>query len=219
MIGPKATALLAHRDHIARCYGYHQFFGTWVKLRKLFARKRQAEMFKVGNIPSSAKWEFMPVGQHIELGIAEMNLLLLLAAAGLSHSIFCKRVIPIGTVYDPFVSRGLDALNYACYQDARFVIVGTPSGVTLAPEGGVHQSIASTLIGMSQGGLAGFEPAFGDELAVMVWRGSRASNHPHGIEHFGQTGTITDLYRHFRIDAAALARSTSEMTRGRKIVS
>jgi pyruvate dehydrogenase E1 component len=64
-------------------------------------------------------------------------------------------LIPIGTVYDPFVARGLDALNYACYQDARFMIVGTPSGVTLAPEGGAHQSIGSPLIGMSQDGLGG----------------------------------------------------------------
>ena len=63
-----------------------------------------------------------------------MNLFLLLGALGLSHSIFGKRLIPIGTVYDPFVARGLDALNYACYQDARFMIVGTPSGITLAPE-------------------------------------------------------------------------------------
>jgi pyruvate dehydrogenase E1 component len=62
----------------------------------------------------------------------------------------------------------LDALNYACYQDARFMIVGTPSGVTLAPEGGAHQSIGSPLIGMSQDGLASFEPAFVDELAVIV---------------------------------------------------
>ena len=94
-------------------------------------------------IPSTAKWEFTPEGQHIELGIAEMNLFLLLGAAGLSHSLFGKRLLPVGTVYDPFVARGLDALNYACYQDARFMIVGTPSGVTLAPEGGAHQSVGS----------------------------------------------------------------------------
>lgn len=142
--------------------------GPWVNRRKLFARSHQEDTFKAENIPSTAKWEFTPEGQHIELGIAEMNLFLLLAAAGLSHSVFGKRVIPIGTVYDPFVSRGLDALNYACYQDARFMIVGTPSGVTLAPEGGAHQSIASPLIGMSQDGLAAFEPAFADELAVIM---------------------------------------------------
>ena len=144
--------------------------GPWVNRRKLFARKPQPDTFKDHNIPSTAKWEFTPEGQHIELGIAEMNLMLLLGAAGLSHSLFGKRLIPIGTVYDPFVSRGLDALNYACYQDARFILVGTPSGVTLAPEGGAHQSIASPLIGMSQDGLAAFEPAFVDELAViMAW--------------------------------------------------
>ncbi len=142
--------------------------GPWVNRRKLFARKEQSDTFINENIPSTAKWEFTPEGQHIELGIAEMNLFLLLGAAGLSHSLFGKRLLPIGTVYDPFVARGLDALNYACYQDARFMIVGTPSGITLAPEGGAHQSIGSPLIGMSQDGLAAFEPAFVDELAVIM---------------------------------------------------
>lgn len=142
--------------------------GPWVNRRKLFARREQADAFIEHRIPSTAKWEFTPHGQHIELGIAEMNLMLLLGAAGLSHSLFGKRLIPIGTVYDPFVVRGLDALNYACYQDARFMIVGTPSGVTLAPEGGAHQSIGTPLIGMSQDGLASFEPAFADELAVIM---------------------------------------------------
>ncbi|MCR9257724.1 MAG: transketolase [Alphaproteobacteria bacterium] len=142
--------------------------GPWVNRRKLFARTAQADAFIEHRIPSTAKWDFTPAGQHIELGIAEMNLMLLLGAAGLSHSLFGKRLIPIGTLYDPFVSRGLDALNYACYQDARFILVGTPSGVTLAPEGGAHQSVGTPLIGMSQDGLAAFEPAFADELAVIM---------------------------------------------------
>jgi pyruvate dehydrogenase E1 component len=76
--------------------------------------------------------------------------------------------LPVATLYDPFIERGLDALNYACYQDARFILVGTPSGVTLAPEGGAHQSIATPLIGLAQDGLAAFEPAFVDELAVIL---------------------------------------------------
>jgi pyruvate dehydrogenase E1 component len=100
--------------------------GPWVNRRKLFAREAQADAFIEHRIPSTAKWEFDPKGQHIELGIAEMNLFLLLGAAGLSHSLFGKRLIPIGTLYDPFVMRGLDALNYACYMDARFMVVGTP---------------------------------------------------------------------------------------------
>ena len=142
--------------------------GPWINRRKLFAREAKADVFKAQNIPSTAKWEFARDGQHIELGIAEMNLCLVLAAAGIAHSLFGKRLLPIGTVYDPFICRGLDALNYACYQDARFMIVGTPSGITLAPEGGAHQSIGTPLIGMSQDGLASFEPAFVDELGVIM---------------------------------------------------
>jgi pyruvate dehydrogenase E1 component len=142
--------------------------GPWVNRRGLFARQARADTFRERKIASTAKWDAAPGGQHIELGIAEMNLFLLLGAAGLSHSLFGKRLIPVGTVYDPFVCRGLDALNYACYQDARFLIAGTPSGVTLAPEGGAHQSISTPLIGMAQDGLAAFEPAFVDELAVIM---------------------------------------------------
>ena len=142
--------------------------GPWVNRRSLFARESKGDTFRDQQIPSTQKWQFSPAGQHIELGIAEMNLFLLLGAAGLSHSLFGERLIPIGTVYDPFIARGLDALNYACYQDARFIIVGTPSGVTLAPEGGAHQSIGAQLIGMSQDGLVSFEPAFLDELSIIM---------------------------------------------------
>jgi pyruvate dehydrogenase E1 component len=142
--------------------------GPWVNRRRLFARQAVADTFKGERIPSTFTWEFSPNGQHIELGIAEMNLFILLSALGLSHAINGERLLPIGTLYDPFIARGLDALNYACYQDARFIVVATPSGITLAPEGGAHQSIAQPLIGMAQDGLAAFEPAFVDELAVIL---------------------------------------------------
>jgi len=142
--------------------------GAWVNRRGLFAREAMADLFRAERIPSTFAWEFSPKGQHLELGIAEMNLFTLLSALGLSHSLFGERLIPVGTLYDPFIMRGLDALNYACYQDARFVLVATPSGLTLAPEGGAHQSIATPLIGLAQDGLAAFEPAFVDELAVIL---------------------------------------------------
>jgi pyruvate dehydrogenase E1 component len=142
--------------------------GPWVNRRGLFAREALADTFKSERIPSTFNWEFSAKGQHIELGIAEMNLFILLSALGLSHSINGERLLSIGTLYDPFIARGLDALNYACYQEARFILVATPSGVTLAPEGGAHQSIAEPLIGMAQDGLAAFEPAFVDELAVIL---------------------------------------------------
>ena len=107
--------------------------GPWVNRRGLFAREALADTFKSERIPSTFNWEFSPKGQHIELGIAEMNLFIALSALGLSHAINGERLLPIGTLYDPFIARGLDALNYACYQDARFILVATPSGITLAP--------------------------------------------------------------------------------------
>ena len=144
--------------------------GPFVNRRGLFARDEMKDLFKSERIPSTFSWDFGPKGQHMELGIAEMNLFLMLSGLGLSHSLFGERLLPVGTLYDPFISRGLDALNYACYQDARFILAATPSGVTLAPEGGAHQSIATPLIGMSQDGLTAFEPAFADELSTaMRW--------------------------------------------------
>jgi pyruvate dehydrogenase E1 component len=142
--------------------------GGWVNRRMLFGREATADVFRNEHIASTFNWSASPQGQHLELGIAEMNLAIMLSALGLSHDINGERLFPIGTIYDPFIARCLDALNYACYQGARFILVGTPSGLTLAPEGGAHQSIGTPLIGMAQDGLAAFEPAFVDELAVVL---------------------------------------------------
>ncbi|MGI9371537.1 MAG: transketolase, partial [Hyphomicrobiales bacterium] len=142
--------------------------GPWVNRRGVFSKTRREDVFQTRKLMSAQRWHMGPDGQHIELGIAENNLFLLLAALGLSHELFGERLLPIGTLYDPFIQRGLDALNYACYQDARFILVATPSGITLAPEGGAHQSISSPLIGMAQDGLASFEPSYVDELAIIM---------------------------------------------------
>ncbi|SDF92444.1 pyruvate dehydrogenase E1 component [Limimonas halophila] len=142
--------------------------GGWVNRRGIWDRQRRSDVFRDQKLASAHQWAMAPEGQHLELGIAENNLFILLAAAGLSHRLFGTRLLPVATLYDPFIKRGLDALNYACYQDARFIVAGTPSGITLAPEGGAHQSIATPLIGMAQDGLAAFEPAFVDELEVIL---------------------------------------------------
>jgi pyruvate dehydrogenase E1 component len=147
--------------------------GPWVNRRGLFDRRDRADAFREESIASTQKWEMSPAGQHIELGIAENNLFLLLAALGLAGPLFGARLLPIGTLYDPFIARGLDALNYACYQGARFLLVATPSGLSLAPEGGAHQSVITPLIGLGQPGLTAFEPAFIDELAVILAWGLR----------------------------------------------
>jgi pyruvate dehydrogenase E1 component len=112
------------------------------------------------------KWAEGPDGQHIELGISEMNLFLLLGQLGLSWDLSGQPLLPVGTVYDPFVLRGLDAFVYSVYSGARFVVAGTPSGVSLAPEGGAHQSTITASVGLELPNVTFIEPAY---AAALVW--------------------------------------------------
>lgn len=110
------------------------------------------------------QWRHTPQGQHIELGISEMNLFMLLGMFGLSAELTGQHLIPIGTVYDPFICRGLDALIYALYSGAKFIFAGTPSGITLSAEGGAHQSTVTPALGLELPNLNAYEPCFPLEL-------------------------------------------------------
>ncbi len=154
--------------------------GPWVNRRGIFDRHTRNDMFRDAKLASAQRWGMSPEGQHIELGIAEQNLFLLLAAAGLAAPLYGARLLPVGTVYDPFVNRGHDALVYGCYQDARFMLVATPSGISISPEGGQHQSNNTPLLGMVQDGIAAFEPAYCDELLLLMRYGFDWMQRPEG---------------------------------------
>nr|WP_298216216.1 transketolase [Acidocella sp.] len=153
---------------------------SWINRRGMFARQAQPDIFRENKVASMVRKDMHPHGQHIELGIAEQSLFLLLGAAGLAHELYGARLLPIGTVYDPFVNRGHDALYYACYQDARFLLVSTPSGITLAAEGGQHQATNTPLLGIVQDKLAAFEPAYCDELRIMMRHAFEYMQRPDG---------------------------------------
>ncbi len=178
--------------------------GPWVNRRGLFDRHTRNDVFRDTKVASMQRWGMSPSGQHIELGIAEQNLFLLLGAAGLSHALNGARLLPIGTVYDPFVNRGLDALIYACYQDARFLLVSTPSGISLAPEGGQHQSVNTPLLGMALDRLASFEPAYVDELAIMLRWALGHMQSPDGSAVWLRLSTRALLHKTRALDAAAV---------------
>src|SRR3984885_6219471 len=186
--------------------------GAWVNRRGLFARAATADLFRKEKIPSTFNWDFSPKGQHIELGIAESSLFLLMSALGLSSSINGVRLLPIATLYDPFISRALDQLNYACYQDARFMVAATPSGITLAPEGGAHQSIATPLIGIAQDGLAAFEPAFVDELAVIMGWGFAHMQRESSEEGDEQSGMRSGGSVYLRLSTRSIDQPQRMMT-------
>jgi pyruvate dehydrogenase E1 component len=142
--------------------------GGWVNQKQIYNSNKKTDIFHDEKVVSAQKWHVSPNGQHFELGIAENNLFLALGAAGLSKKMFGASLIPIGTIYDTFISRGLDALNYAVYQDSRFLLIATPSGISLGPEGGAHQSIITPLIGIGQPNLLMFEPTYADELEIIL---------------------------------------------------
>jgi pyruvate dehydrogenase E1 component len=119
------------------------------------------------------KWQPAPAGQHIELGISEMNLFMALGQFGLSYELTGQHLIPIGTVYDPFVCRGLDALIYSLYVGSRMIFAGTPAGVSLSPEGGAHQSTVTPSLGIELPGVAFFEPCFAKEVEWTLLEGIR----------------------------------------------
>ncbi|MBI3976851.1 MAG: pyruvate dehydrogenase [Chloroflexi bacterium] len=136
--------------------------GTWINRVGVFAHRAEPEY--PSDEVSLVRWRPGPDGQHVELGISETNLMMLLGQFGLAAETIGQHLIPIGTVYDPFVCRALDAFNYGLYCGSKFILVGTPSGVSLSPEGGAHQSIVTPSLGIELPGLDAFEPCFAREV-------------------------------------------------------
>jgi pyruvate dehydrogenase E1 component len=129
---------------------------------------------------SPLKWRVHPDGQHIEMGIAEMNLVLLLGQLGLTWDHQRERLLPFGTIYDPFVMRALEGIVYSTYSGSRFVLVGTPSGISLSREGGAHQSLNTPGIGIETPGLTYCEPCYARELEWLLLDGLRRLQEPDG---------------------------------------
>jgi pyruvate dehydrogenase E1 component len=134
----------------------------WINRKGVWAPSARPDFF--AEMPQAMQWKQSPAGQHVELGIAEQNLFLALGAFGLSRELSGVPLLPIGTLYDPFITRGLDALYHALYTGGKFIVVATPSGVSLSPEGGAHQSVVTPGIGVALPAIAYYEPAFALEV-------------------------------------------------------
>lgn len=133
--------------------------GGWVNKFGVWSTQEHHDWF-ADDGETILHWRERPTGQHIELGIAEVNLVCLLGELGTTWSRWGEPLLPIGVVYDPFVARALEPWSFGMYAGGQSILVGTPSGVTLAPEGGAHQSITSPSVGLEQPGCTTWEPAF-----------------------------------------------------------
>jgi pyruvate dehydrogenase E1 component len=145
---------------------------AWINRKGIYFPRAKSDPFE--GTTQAVQWKESPQGQHIELGIAEHNLFLALGALGQSQELSGVTLLPIGTLYDPFVNRGLDALYHALYAGGKFIVVATPSGVSLSPEGGAHQSVITPGIGVALPGIAYFDPAFAQEVEWILIEGLSA---------------------------------------------
>jgi pyruvate dehydrogenase E1 component len=137
--------------------------GGWINKVGIWSHAERADWF-ADDSETVLHWREQPSGQHIELGIAETNLVGLLGELGTTWARWAEPLIPIGVLYDPFVERALEPWSFSIYAGGQSILVGTPSGVSLAPEGGAHQSIKTPSIGLEQPGCVAFEPAFAIEV-------------------------------------------------------
>ena len=144
--------------------------GGWINRAGVFGPEGEPDVEVDGE---ALRWRVGPSGRHVELGISEMNLFLLLSQLGLTEELMGELLLPVGTVYDPFVCRGLDALIYGLYSGARFVLAGTPSGISLSREGGAHQSTVTPSLGMELPGITYAEPAYAAEVDWLLRDGLR----------------------------------------------
>lgn len=160
--------------------------GGWINAHGVYAATESHDYFEQDRI---LKWRPGPGGQHIELGISEMNLFLLLGQLGLSHDHHGEMLVPVGTVYDPFVLRGLDALIYSLYNGSRFIVAGTPAGITLSPEGGAHQSSITPSVGLELPGISQTEPTYAMPLDWLLVEGIKQLSRTDGLSMYLRMST------------------------------
>ena len=137
--------------------------GGWINKAGIWSLGERLDWF-ADDTDTLVRWRQSGHGRHIELGIAEVNLVGLLGELGATWSRSGQPLLPVGTIYDPFVARALEPWSFGIYAGGQSILVGTPSGVTLGPEGGAHQSVITPSIGIEQPGCVAYEPAFGQDL-------------------------------------------------------
>ncbi len=189
--------------------------GGWLNKVGSWSARERTDWF-ADDAETILHWRERPTGQHIELGIAETNLVGLLGELGATWSRWGEPLLPIGVLYDPFVARALEPWAFGMYAGGQSILVGTPSGVSLAPEGGAHQSITTPSIGLEQPGCVSFEPAFAVEVAWCLLDGLSRLGRAGGSSTYLRLSTapIDQSLAAIPTDPAARDRRRRQVTAG-----
>ncbi|WP_321476487.1 hypothetical protein [uncultured Paludibaculum sp.] len=182
--------------------------GGWIQKVGVYSPENHVDYFGERSVPVALKWKVGNRGQHVELGISENNFFLMLGALGVSADLFGVPLVPIGTLYDTFISRGLDALHYAIYNGGKFIVVGTPSGISLGPEGGLHQSLMPPSFGIESPSITYYEPCFAREVEWILLEGvRRILEDPEAESLFLRLSTVPQHQERFPSSRPGLRRS------------
>ncbi len=172
--------------------------GGWINRTGIWTVADRHDWFS-DDTDTLVRWRETTAGQHIELGIAETSLVGLLGELGATWSRLGQPLLPIGTIYDPFVGRALEPWQFGIYAGGQSILVGTPSGITLAPEGGAHQSVVTPSLGIAQPGCVSFEPAYGQDLEwTLLWA-------------LGQIGRSGGTAAYFRLSTRPLDQAGADV--------
>jgi pyruvate dehydrogenase E1 component len=185
--------------------------GGWINKAGIWSIPGERRDWFADDSQTLVHWHETAAGRHIELGIAETNLVGLLGELGATWSRYGQPLLPIGTIYDPFVGRALEPWAFGMYAGGQSILVGTPSGVSLAPEGGAHQSIVTPSIGIGQPGCTAWEPAFGQDLEWALL---------HALARLGRPGGESAYFRLSTrpIEQAPAAAVDDDVSRRRELV-
>ncbi|WP_131737616.1 transketolase-like TK C-terminal-containing protein [Actinomadura roseirufa] len=162
--------------------------GGWVNKVGVWAARERRDWFE-DDPETILHWRERPTGQHLELGIAETNLVGLLGELGTTWSRWGEPLFPIGVLYDPFVERALEPWSFGIYAGGQSILVGTPSGVSLAPEGGAHQSVTTPSVGLEQPGCVAYEPAFAIDVEWTLLASMARLGRPDGTSAYLRLST------------------------------
>ena len=183
--------------------------GGWINKAGIWSLGPRIDWF-ADDTDTLVRWRETDHGRHIELGIAEVNLVGLLGELGATWSRDGQPLLPVGTIYDPFVARALEPWSFGIYAGGQSILVGTPSGVTLGPEGGAHQSVITPSIGIEQPGCVAWEPAFGQDLEWIFCHALSQLGHEGGSSAYLRLSTRP-------IDQALQGRSRPSRGAGRRL--
>jgi pyruvate dehydrogenase E1 component len=184
----RAPEVAAHVVTVSPDVASSTNLGGWINRAGIWHLGARIDWF-ADDSDTLVRWRETEHGQHIELGIAEGNLVGLLGELGATWSRDGQALLPIGTIYDPFVNRALEPWSFGIYAGGQSILVGTPSGVTLAPEGGAHQSIITPSVGLEQPRCVAWEPAFGQDLEWALLQALSQLGHPNGTSAYFRLST------------------------------